>query len=771
MSALKEFADFVTLNKAGLAETYAELLAENEADFEAIPFDTRLVSARKLLNAVTDALDLQTSDPLIRLFNKQNDSSPRRWPERLDPGQPLVELECLGQTLTPVVTNLAAGKFLWDLLSGIRVNFSRSFERISVAAPAAQEVAVRAGDEATINQSRQQNEQLQGLAERRTRQLQTGIEVAQEIVSSPALDELLMRVVNLLQANFDYYHAHIYTLEQDELVVQAGTGQAGQSLKEAGHRIKLAAEPSLVAQAARSGEAILVPNVLEEPFWLPNPQLSDTKSELVVPIKLKKEILGVLDVQAAEVAGLDQEDQNLCVGLSDQLAVAIKNHYLETERATTQVGLIKSEQKYRELIHNLPVGIFRGTAGSDGYFLEANPAIITMLEANSKEELLMYKVSSFYSNAADGEELQTRLAEAGYLKEEEVRLKTLKGRKIWGAVTAVLKIDEAGQAYLDGIVEDITERKWVEKALRESEEKYRTILESIEDGYYEVDLTGNLTFFNDSLGDILGYPASELMGMNNREFTDEENAKKLFRTFNRVFETGQAAQGLEWEVVRKDGSRGHVETSTSLIIGPDGQPVGFRGLAHDISDRKKIESELLTSEDFLNKTIDAIPDPIFVKDDLHRWIIVNSAFCEFMGYSRQELLGKSDYDFFPKAEADVFREKDVLVFTTGGENYNEESFTDVTGETHVISTKKSVFEDASGKKILVGIIRDISDVKSAELAAQRLASREQTIREITEKLQQAPTLEALARTAAEELSRALNTSHGVVKFGLGQKEL
>ena len=70
----------------------------------------------------------------------------------------------------------------------------------------------------------------------------------------------------------------------------------------------------------------------------------------------------------------------------------------------------------------------------------------------------------------------------------------------------------------------------------------------------------------------------------------------------------------------------------------------------------------------------------------------------------------------------------------------------------------------------MGIIRDISDVKSAELAAQRLASREQTIREITEKLQQAPTLEALARTAAEELSRALNTSHGVVKFGLGQKD-
>ncbi len=111
---------------------------------------------------------------------------------------------------------------------------------------------------------------------------------------------------------------------------------------------------------------------------------------------------------------------------------------------------------------------------------------------------------------------------------------------------------------------------------------------------------------------------------------------------------------------------------------------------------------------FLLQIINGISDPIFVKDRQHRWVLLNDAFCDFMGHSREELLGKSDCDFFPKQEADVFWDTDELVFTTGITNENEEDFTDAFGVTHVISTKKSLFEDETGKKLLVGTIRDIT---------------------------------------------------------------
>ena len=113
------------------------------------------------------------------------------------------------------------------------------------------------------------------------------------------------------------------------------------------------------------------------------------------------------------------------------------------------------------------------------------------------------------------------------------------------------------------------------------------------------------------------------------------------------------------------------------------------------------------SPTFLHQMINGISDPIFVKDRQHRWVLLNDTYCHFVGHSREELIGKSDYDFFPQAEADVFRQQDELVFTTNITNESQDLFTDAQGITHLISTKKSCFEDETGNKFLVGSIRDI----------------------------------------------------------------
>ncbi|MHC4457787.1 MAG: PAS domain S-box protein [Planctomycetota bacterium] len=142
------------------------------------------------------------------------------------------------------------------------------------------------------------------------------------------------------------------------------------------------------------------------------------------------------------------------------------------------------------------------------------------------------------------------------------------------------------------VATDVTELKEAEEALRESEEKHRTILHSIEDGYYEVDIAGNLTFFNEAFCKILGYPKQELLGMNNRQFQNEENARKVYKIFNNVYKTGKSVKDFfEWEMVRKDGTKRLVESSVSLMHDANGQPIGFRGVARDITEIRNAEEQ------------------------------------------------------------------------------------------------------------------------------------------------------------------------------------
>jgi PAS domain S-box-containing protein len=133
--------------------------------------------------------------------------------------------------------------------------------------------------------------------------------------------------------------------------------------------------------------------------------------------------------------------------------------------------------------------------------------------------------------------------------------------------------------------------KFEEEALRKSEEKYRTILHSLEEGYFEVDLSGNLTFFNDAFVRWSGYSKEELMGMNNRQYVDEETAKKVYQVFNEVYRKGEPANPFDWEITLKDGTRRWIDTSVSLIRDSNGQPIGFRGIARDVTQRKQMEEQ------------------------------------------------------------------------------------------------------------------------------------------------------------------------------------
>lgn len=191
-------------------------------------------------------------------------------------------------------------------------------------------------------------------------------------------------------------------------------------------------------------------------------------------------------------------------------------------------------------------------------------------------------------------------------------------------------------------------------------------------------------------------------------------------------------------------------------------------IEEDISEQQRIREELINSQSnvrrvslFLKQTIDAIADPIFAKDEDHRWILLNDAMCKLFGIEREEVLGKTDISFFNVEHADVFRDIDRRVFETEKPIENIENFTDKDGNTHVISTKKSIFLDSSGKKVLVGITRDITDRMAFERRLKQslyeIESQRQHIEAQAQQLKLQATDLRQARDKAQAASHAKST--------------
>ncbi|MEG4247903.1 PAS domain S-box protein [Microcoleus sp. Pol10D4] len=148
-------------------------------------------------------------------------------------------------------------------------------------------------------------------------------------------------------------------------------------------------------------------------------------------------------------------------------------------------------------------------------------------------------------------------------------------------------------------------------------------------------------------------------------------------------------------------------------------------LEQEIRDRTAAQEQLKASEQFLNNILNSIPDPIYVKDQQHRWIILNDAFCQYINHSREELIGKSYDLFLSKQEAQTYREKDELVFLTNTSTEIQKTITDRAGKTRFLSAKKCTFVDADRRKFLVCAIRDITNrVEMEEQLRQTLAEVE-----------------------------------------------
>ncbi|MDD5399013.1 MAG: PAS domain S-box protein, partial [Dehalococcoidia bacterium] len=271
------------------------------------------------------------------------------------------------------------------------------------------------------------------------------------------------------------------------------------------------------------------------------------------------------------------------------------------------------------------------------------------------------------------------------------------------------------------VARDVTERRSLEQAIHKSEERYRTILEQMYDSYYEVDLAGNFTFVNDSVCANLLYSKEELLGKNYNFSVPPDEIKNMFLAFNRVFRTGQPNKAFQHKILRRDGKITYAESSIDLRRDESGQPIGFRSISRDITERKQLEEALLEEKNFTDSVLDSMPGIFYALDEKGNLIRWNKNEEKVTGYSSAELHNMNALNTIAEEEREMVASKVATVFSQGHASVETQVVAKDGTKMRYLLTGARV--DIGNKPYLIGMGIDISERIQAEQDLKRSEER------------------------------------------------
>jgi PAS domain S-box-containing protein len=276
------------------------------------------------------------------------------------------------------------------------------------------------------------------------------------------------------------------------------------------------------------------------------------------------------------------------------------------EHKRLQNMLRESQKKYKTLTENINVGIYRNTVGPKGRFIEVNPAIVKMFGYNNREEFLSINVADLYQNPEDRAKFNEKMLRAGFVRSEELELKKRDGTLLIGSVSAVAVKDEKGKTkYYDGVIEDITQRKRVEEALRESEEKYRRLFNSSSDAVFVWQITkdgypSKFINVNNIACQKYGYTREEFLNLKPGELDLPKGFGIVPKFMKKLL--SEKFILFELEHVTKTGQKLPVEINSHLFE-LAGKPTVI-SIVRDITERKQAEEQIRLYNEQLEELVE-----------------------------------------------------------------------------------------------------------------------------------------------------------------------
>jgi hypothetical protein len=393
-----------------------------------------------------------------------------------------------------------------------------------------------------------------------------------------------------------------------------------------------------------------------------------------------------------------------------------------SKRKRTENALQASEERFRTTFENAGIGM--ALVDRQGHPLKCNPALQKMLGYN-ETELSSGMLFTEFTHPEDrelGRGLYGELAEGKRDKYEiEKRYFNKDGRVIWGLLVVSLVKDREGvPSYAVGMVQDITERKRAEEALRENEEKYRALIETTGTGYAIVDVEGRVLDANSEYVRLTDRGTlQEILGRRVTEWTAQHDLARNAEGFRKCLERG-FVRNLEVDHVNKDGECTPIEINATLL--PSATGVRIVALCRDITERKRAEQALREAEEQFRSLFASTPLPTFLWDlETLQYLEVNDAAVSHSGYSRHELLRMRVTDLLPPEAAPAVLSQMQVLRTQSGDRgqgrhrLKDGRVVDVEVDAHALHFR--------GRRAVLGVIQDITERKRAQQALQESEER------------------------------------------------